>query len=142
MRKVVYVGAKPLKTDNVAGTGLSWKRGEILEVEDDAKAEKLLSYAGIWADAEQPYQMQPTLSVVEAKPEISERTAEPTVEFVADGHEPVTFMVSAEVLQKLREQELIPVFMTTDQDEQCRSYLTRLERARQAREAKEAKKAA
>ncbi len=32
VRKIKYIGAKESKADNVAGTGLVWRRGEVLPV--------------------------------------------------------------------------------------------------------------
>lgn len=46
--KIKYIGLKARKEDNVAGTGLTWRFGETLEVEDQVKAAKLLAYERIW----------------------------------------------------------------------------------------------
>lgn len=44
-----YVGAKSQKTDNVAGTGLTWLPGQSHQVRDLAACKKLLAHADIWA---------------------------------------------------------------------------------------------
>ena len=56
MTKIRYIGAKPVKHDNVADTGLSWHgAGDVQEVVDPAKAAKLLAHSLIWEEAgEQP----------------------------------------------------------------------------------------
>lgn len=47
--QVQYIGAKPLKTDNVAGTGVVWDgHGDIQDV-PDAAAAKLLRHPDVWA---------------------------------------------------------------------------------------------
>lgn len=47
MRAIKYVGKKDSKTD--ATTGLTWKQGETLMVED-GKAARLLAHPDVWAD--------------------------------------------------------------------------------------------
>ncbi len=59
--RIVYIGTKAQKGDNVAQTGLVWKRGEILEVLDEKKAEKLLEHSNVWADADKPYELMKEL---------------------------------------------------------------------------------
>lgn len=49
--KIRYVGNKPFKTDTVAFTGLTWKPGESLEV-DDSRARILLQYPEVWQAGE------------------------------------------------------------------------------------------
>lgn len=46
--KIKYVGRKDFKTDNVAGTGLTWGSGDSLEVADPAKAARLLRHPDVW----------------------------------------------------------------------------------------------
>lgn len=45
---IQYVGRKPVKTDNVAGTGLTWAPLQSHEVSDLAKCKKLLAHPDIW----------------------------------------------------------------------------------------------
>lgn len=52
MRRVMYIGSKPSKPDNIAGTGLNWTPGQIHEMTDDAKALKLLQHSAVWVDAD------------------------------------------------------------------------------------------
>lgn len=52
MKKVKYIGTKPVKHDNVAGTGLTWRPDEVIEIADDGKADKLLQHKTVWVDAE------------------------------------------------------------------------------------------
>lgn len=53
--KIKYVGLKAFKTDNVAGTGLTWKQGESLPVDDLPKAARLLRHPDVWElDEEAP----------------------------------------------------------------------------------------
>lgn len=53
MIKIQYIGHKPYKTDNVAGTATVWEgRGDVQEVPDDA-APKLLRFPGVWQVAEE-----------------------------------------------------------------------------------------
>lgn len=53
MTKIRYVGSKPAKTDNVAGTGLTWGPDEVLEVPPGAAA-KLLQHPDVWAIDDEP----------------------------------------------------------------------------------------
>ncbi len=47
--QVQYIGNKPLKTDNVAGTGLVWNgHGDVQDV-PEAAAAKLLRHPDVWA---------------------------------------------------------------------------------------------
>ena len=62
--RIVYIGSKSLKADNVSHSGLVWARGEIHEVVDPKKAEKLLEHPHVWADADKPYKLEPELAVV------------------------------------------------------------------------------
>lgn len=47
MPMIKYVGGRPLKYDNVAGTGLSWQAGESKSVSQSA-ANKLVCYPDVW----------------------------------------------------------------------------------------------
>jgi hypothetical protein len=52
MTQIRYIGPKPVKTDNVAGTGLIWNGyGTVHEVTDPVAAGRLLSYSTVWEDA-------------------------------------------------------------------------------------------
>lgn len=110
--RVVYIGRKEQKGDNVAGTGLVWSSGQIHEVSDEKKAAKLLEHPNVWANADGPYQMVPELRVV--PPGI-----EPRVEVVPTGGEldtpiwePLRFTVDKDIFARLRSEELVPVFMS------------------------------
>lgn len=49
MAKIMYVGKKPSKSDNVAGTGIFWsKSGDVQEVEDPEAVEKMLAHPDVW----------------------------------------------------------------------------------------------
>jgi hypothetical protein len=48
---IVYVGGKPSKADNVAGTGLVWSPGQSHEVADPLACAKLLRHTGVWMQA-------------------------------------------------------------------------------------------
>jgi len=52
MKRIMYVGVKDTKHDNVANTRLTWRRDQIIEIEDDAAATKLLAHPEIWVDAD------------------------------------------------------------------------------------------
>lgn len=47
--RISYIGDKPSKVDNVAGTGLTWTPGQVHEVENLEAARKLLAHSGVWA---------------------------------------------------------------------------------------------
>ena len=112
MRKVVYVGGKPVKADNVAGTGLTWARGEIHDIVDDKAADKLLEHKGVWADANYDYKL--------AEPEAVKTTSVPRLNIVPqdskDLHwEPITIAVPEEVFSALQSKEIITVFIKPDE---------------------------
>ena len=48
---IQYVGAKAQRDDSIAGTGLVWRRGEVLPV-PQAAAVKLLAHPDVWARAD------------------------------------------------------------------------------------------
>lgn len=118
--RIVYIGLKPTKSDNVAQTGLTWVRGEILEVADEKKAAKLLEFPSVWADADKPYEL--------AKLHVQEISQpKPQVAIVPENElspfwEPVTIPVSAEEFHKLRLKELVPVFMAGEEAEQYKAW--------------------
>lgn len=114
MRKIVYIGTKEQKGDNVAGTGLVWTRGQIIEVQDDAKAAKLLEHSNVWADAATEYKMAPDISLVKPTQE-----PEPKVNLIPSGDvspfwEPVVIPVPADVFKRIQDKELLAVFMTSE----------------------------
>lgn len=49
MSLIEYIGKKPQKADNVAGTGLVWAPGQTHEVKDPKAIEKLLFHKDVWA---------------------------------------------------------------------------------------------
>lgn len=106
--KIVYVGLKPLKTDGVAGTGLTWTRGEVHDVEDEVKAAKLLEHPLIWKDASKEFELMPEPKAVPPEPRVS---IIPSGE-VSPYWEPVVIPVPAEVFAQLQKKELLAVFMS------------------------------
>lgn len=109
--KIVYVGHKEQKGDNVAATGLVWRRGEIHEVEDSAKAAKLLEHGLIWrdatgkSDAEIGAMLLPVLAPVKETPVVKILPTDSGVD---------SFIVKApsDVLLRLHAKELTVVFMS------------------------------
>ena len=141
-KKIVYVGIKAAKSDNVAQTGLTWQRGEVLEVQDDKKAQKLLEHSDIWADAEKPYDMVTEIPPTPAKP------PEPRISLVPQGGEntnpfwnPIVIPVTAEEFQKIQDKELVPVFLTTDEIGAYGVWKKRVESAARMRATSKDKKA-
>ena len=102
MKRIAYIGLKPQKADNVTDTKLVWARGQVHEVHDDAKAEKLLSYPDIWADADKPFKL---LEIGEIK------APTPSVTIIVPGAK-FEIALSAEVLSAIARGELRAVFMT------------------------------
>lgn len=49
--RIAYIGLKASKTDNVAGTGLTWVAGQEHEVANLGACAKLLKHADVWAVA-------------------------------------------------------------------------------------------
>ncbi len=49
MIEIQYIGNKKLKRDTVAGTGMVWRPGQVLPVDDKA-AVQLLQFPSIWAE--------------------------------------------------------------------------------------------
>lgn len=120
MKKVVYVGTKEIKADNVSGTpaspgtGLIWTRGQVHEIQDEKKAAKLLEHPLVWRDATELSEAEVAALLL---PELKAVPPEPRVSFVPDVTatpywEPVVVVVPEEVLKKLQAKELVPVFMT------------------------------
>ena len=50
--QIQYIGAKSKKTDNVAGTGLTWAAGQAHEVANLGACAKLLRHSDVWAPAD------------------------------------------------------------------------------------------
>ena len=46
--RIAYIGLKPTKTDNVAGTGLTWVAGQEHEVANLGACAKLLRATAAW----------------------------------------------------------------------------------------------
>jgi hypothetical protein len=117
MRKIVYIGSKAVKADNVAGTGMIWTRGETKDVVDDTKAELLLKHSGVWADANKPFELAPIVGLADVV-QAPTPEPEPKVEFMANAGDlgrtfkPVTIVVKPDEFQKLRDKEWIAVFMS------------------------------
>ena len=109
MKKIVYVGLKPQKGDNVAKTGLVWKKqGDVQEVADDEKAAKLLEYPDIWADADAKYELRDAADI---------KAPVPTASVLVPGAR-FEIAMSAEALSQVARGELRAVFMT-DADEKA-----------------------
>jgi len=106
--RVVYVGLKEMKADNVAGTGLVWTRGEVHEVEDEEKAAKLFAHPLIWQNADEKYELVPEPKVVPAEPRVSISPENPKDAY----WDPIVEVVPAEVFTQLQTKELVMVFMT------------------------------
>jgi hypothetical protein len=104
---IVYRGLKEVKGDNVAGTGLTWKRGEIHEINDEAKAAKLLEHPLIWADADKQYEMIPEPKVIPPSPRVQFAPVKSDTPF----WDPVILTTSPETFEKLQKKELVAVFV-------------------------------
>jgi hypothetical protein len=50
--QIQYIGAKSKKTDNVAGTGLTWAAGQAHDVPNLDACAKLLRHSDVWALAD------------------------------------------------------------------------------------------
>ena len=50
--RIAYIGLKFSKTDNVAGTGLTWVAGQAHEVPNLDACAKLLRHSDVWAPAD------------------------------------------------------------------------------------------
>lgn len=116
MARIVYIGNKEVKGDNVAQTGLTWTKGQVHEVSDEKKVAKLLEHTLIWrdatnkSDAEIAALLLPPLKAVQPEPKVSlipEVAASPY-------WEPVVIPVPAEIFEKVQKKELVAVFMTSE----------------------------
>ena len=103
--KVVYIGLKPQKGDNVAGTKLVWAPGQVHEIEDEKIAAKLVEHADIWADAAKPYKL-----LEQGDPS---RAPLPSVTITVPGAK-FTVEEPPEVLSRIAQGELVAVFMTKE----------------------------
>lgn len=108
--KIVYRGLKEIKADNVAGTGLTWTRAQVHEVEDPVKAAKLLEHPLIWADADGKYELVKAPEVVPPEPRVSIIPLESTSPY----WEPVVITVPPDVFERLQKKEIVAVFATPD----------------------------
>ena len=108
MKRIVYIGTKPRKSDNLAKTGLTWERGQVHEVSDDKQAALLLEHPDIWADAESKYELRdPTRAPQEATPNIT---------VIVPGAK-IVIPSTAEVIAGIASERLRAVFMTKDEAE-------------------------
>jgi hypothetical protein len=108
--KIVYIGSKPNKADNVAKTGLVWTPGEVQEVADEKMAAKLLEHPTIWADASKPYSMHKPMALAPEPPEpkVMLHPDEPVSGF----WDPITIPVPADIFARLQSKELVALFVT------------------------------
>ena len=106
--KIVYVGLKEMKADNVAGTGLVWVRGQVHEVENEEQAAKLLAHPLIWQDADTKYELVPEPAVVKPEPRVSFVPADADTPY----WEPIVIPIPSEVFNRLQKKELVSTFMT------------------------------
>lgn len=109
--KILYIGNKPIKTDNIAATGLTWQRGEIQEVADEKKAAKLLEHKTIWADATGKSDTEIAGMLL---PELKAVPADPIVRVIPEGDafmDAFVMVVPVEVLRELHSKNLTAVFM-------------------------------
>jgi hypothetical protein len=125
MMRIVYVGFKEMKADNVAGTGLVWSRGEIHEVEEEAKVAKLLAHPLIWRDADQPYELMPVPVAVKPEPRVSIIP----VDNQAPYWEPIVQTVPGDVFDRLQKKELVSVFMTAEDADAFADWKLKQEKA-------------
>ena len=146
--RIVYLGNKATKFDNVAQTGLTWTRGAVHEVSDEKKAAKLIEHKQVWADADKEHALAPEIKAVESP--------SPRVNVVPQGGEetmiywdPITIPVTGEVFKKLQEKDLETVFMTPADAEAFEVWKTeraakvaQAEKMRAAKAAKQEAKAA
>lgn len=81
MKAIQYIGSKPEKKDNVAGTGLAWMPGQTLVVADDGAAFRLLAHPRIWREA--PLDDAPPLLAAAAGAALSTTSTDDTVTSIA-----------------------------------------------------------
>lgn len=114
--RIVYVGTKEIKADNVTatlatpGTGLVWKRGEIHEVANEKQALKLLEHP-VWKNADEKYELMGEPVAVPAQPRV---VVQPESTGSQSFWEPEIIVVPAEVFKKVQAKELQVVFMTQE----------------------------
>lgn len=109
--KIIYIGHKSIKTDNIAATGLTWQRGEVHEVADEKKAAKLLEHKTIWADATGKSDAEIAAMLL---PELKAVPADPIVRVIPEGDafmDAFVMVVPVEVLRELHNKNLTAVFM-------------------------------
>ena len=109
--KIVYVGTKEVKGDNVAATGLTWRRGEVHEVMDEKKCAKLLEHKLIWqnADGKSAKQIEAMLL-----PELKALPPDPIVRVIPNDDafmDAFVLPVPVAVLRELHNKTLTAVFM-------------------------------
>lgn len=76
MALIEYVGKKPCKADNVAGTETFWsKPGDVQEVADPEAVEKLLKHPGIWRLVPAKGASSSTTVAAKKKPTATEKAA-------------------------------------------------------------------
>ena len=134
--KIVYIGNKEVKADNIAATGLTWTKGEIHEVSDEKKALKLLEHPLIWRDADKPYELIPELKAVDPSPRVN--LIPQGGENVSPYWEPVTIVVTVEVFKKMQDKSLIAVFMSNEDADAFEKYKAKCVTMAKARESKKA----
>ena len=110
--KIVYVGSKPMKADNVAKTGLTWNRGEIHEVADEKMAALLIEHSHVWKDADKPYEMEREISLAPEPPKPSVMIYPQGGGEVSAFWEPITIHVESDIFARLQNKELTAVFMS------------------------------
>ena len=122
MTRIVYIGKKEFKADSVAKTGLTWTRGEIHEVEDEAKAAKLLEHSQVWADADTDYKLAEIPAAEKPEPKPTVLIVPQGGENVSPYWEPVTIVVPAEVFKSLQDKEFVAVFMKPEDADGFQAY--------------------
>ena len=117
MRKVAYIGLKPTKSDNVAGTGLTWQRGQVHDIVDDAKAAKLLEHKNVWVDGSDE-----TKIVLLQAPEPVALPAQVVFTTGRTDQAPIIETVDDQVYAMLQTKALVPVFMSVEDYDQFRAW--------------------
>lgn len=127
--KIVYIGHKDQKGDNLAGTGLVWTRGEVHEVADEKKAAKLIEHKLVWANADGKSPEEITAMLL---PELQSIMSNPTVRFTSKEPEfthwePYVLPVPGHILKGLQDKSLEAVFMSPEDADKYAEWL-KLER--------------
>jgi len=122
MFRIIYIGTKSVKADNVAKTGLTWERGQIHEVEDDLKAAKLLEYPQVWANADEDYKLAEVPAADKPAPKPTVFIAPQGGEDISPYWEPVTIVVTGDVFKKLQNKEFVAVFMKPEDADDYEAY--------------------